>query len=176
MSYSYSSQSFNEGDNANLFAFSGTSSSSHGSQADQANSVQVNQIAQDLLALNGGSGRSAAVQYSSGFSSGAAAAGGASYGLASSGAIGSGNYVSEVENQILRAQQPIQINETEEISVNGERGIWANRAEVVNWRGQIPIEQYVINQDTNPEIITKRTTQQLEYLQELAIRYLRPPT
>ena len=30
--------------------------------------------------------------------------------------------------------------------------------------------------DSNPEIINKRTLQQIEYIQELAIRYLRPPT
>ena len=82
--------------------------------------------------------------------------------LLRSNAIGSGNYVSEIEQQILRAQQPVQIAETEEITVNGERGVWANRGEVVNWRGVIPIEQYVINQDTNPEIITKRSAQSLE--------------
>jgi len=47
---------------------------------------------------------------------------------------------------------------------------------VVNWRGVIPITEYIINEDANPEIITKRTEQQLVYIQELAIRYLRPPT
>jgi hypothetical protein len=81
-----------------------------------------------------------------------------------------------VETAILRSNIPIEINETEEITVNGERGIWANRAEVVNWRGVIPITEYIINEDLNPEIITKRTEQSLVYIQELAIRYLRPPT
>ena len=38
------------------------------------------------------------------------------------------------------------------------------------------ITDYPINDDANPEVITKRVTQQLEYVQELAIRYLRPPT
>ncbi len=38
------------------------------------------------------------------------------------------------------------------------------------------ISEYLINEDSNPEIINKRTSQQIEYIQELAIRYLRPPT
>jgi hypothetical protein len=106
------------------------------------------------------------------------AAGGASVNVNVGGGSGNSQHVflSEIENSIIRSNQPIQINESEEITVNGQRGIWANRAEVVNWRGVIPITQYVINEDANPEIITKRSNQTLDYVQELAIRYLRPPT
>ncbi|CAF0742505.1 unnamed protein product [Brachionus calyciflorus] len=86
------------------------------------------------------------------------------------------NYISEIEQSILRSQAPININESEEITVLGHRGIWANKEEVTNWRGTIPISEYAINEDQTPEIITKRSQQQLEYIQELAIRYLRPPT
>lgn len=42
--------------------------------------------------------------------------------------------------------------------------------------GPIPIEQYIINEDQYPEVINKQSTQTLQYVQELAIRYLRPPT
>jgi hypothetical protein len=66
--------------------------------------------------------------------------------------------------------------ETEEINVLGQRGIWANKSEVINWKGLIPITDYLINEDPNPEIVNKRVNQHLEYIQELAIRYLRPPT
>jgi len=118
------------------------------------------------LALGSGSGAGASISYGS--SSGAA------YGSAA-GAAGS-VFLSEIEQAILRSADPITINESEEITVNGLRGIWANRAEVVNWRGAIPITQYLINEDSNPELITKRSVQLLEYIQELAIRYLRPPT
>lgn len=86
------------------------------------------------------------------------------------------NYLSEIEQAILRSNVPVEINESEEITALGQKGIWANRSEVVNWRGLIPIEQYVYNEDPNPEIITKRTQQKIEYIQELAVRYLRPPT
>jgi len=108
---------------------------------------------------------------------GAASSGASSLSVTSSGSAAAGGaFLSQVEQAILRATVPIDINETEEITINGQRGIWANRAEVVSWRGQIPITEYIINEDANPEVITKRSTQQLEYIQELAIRYLRPPT
>jgi hypothetical protein len=71
-------------------------------------------------------------------------------------------YLSEVEQAILRSNVPLEINETEEITVLGQRGIWANRAEVTSWRGSIPIKEYVINEDANPEVITKRTQQRIE--------------
>lgn len=51
----------------------------------------------------------------------------------------SGGILSSVEAAILRSTVPIDINETEEITVNGQRGIWANKAETINWKGVIPI-------------------------------------
>jgi len=84
--------------------------------------------------------------------------------------------ISQLEAAILRATVPIEINETEEITVNGERGIYANKAEIVAWRGVIPITEYKLNEDANPELITKRTEQAVTYQQEVAVRYLRPPT
>ena len=85
-------------------------------------------------------------------------------------------YLSSVEAAILRSSVPIDLLDStaEEISVSGHRGIWLNKAEVANWRGLLPISQYTINEDSNPEIITKRTQQNLTYIQELAIRYESP--
>jgi len=77
---------------------------------------------------------------------------------------------------ILRSLNPIEVNETEEISVFGNKGVWVNKAEVMNWRGDLSINEYVINEDANPEVIMKRIDRSIEYVQELAIRYLRPPT
>jgi len=149
----------------------------------------VSQIASDLLQMNrsgqsslsgqfvsGGQisgGGSSSFQVSGGSSS--LQVGGGSSSLSISGGA-SGTILSEIEQAILRSNVPIDINETEEITVLGQRGIWANRAEVINWRGIIPITEYIINEDANPEIITKRSQQTLTYIQELAIRYLRPPT
>lgn len=74
---------------------------------------------------------------------------------------------SNVEAAILRSSVPIDINGQEEIEVNGQRGILANGEEILNWRGDVPITQYAINQDDNPEIINKQTNQKLQYVQEL---------
>ena len=77
-------------------------------------------------------------------------------------------HLSAIEAAILRSNVPIEINgSTEEIVINGQRGILANRDEIANWRGSLPISQYDINQDANPEVISKRTGQELEYIQEL---------
>lgn len=87
-----------------------------------------------------------------------------------------GAYLSDVEMAILKSAVPINLPDTEEISVLGHRGIWANKAEVVNWRGPRPISEYPINVDDAPEVFTKRTHETLTYIQELAVRYLKPPS
>jgi hypothetical protein len=78
--------------------------------------------------------------------------------------------LSAIEAAILRSSVPIEISETEEITVNGQRGIWANKAEVIGWQGHLPLTEYAINQDANPEVISKKSNQQLIYQQEVAIR------
>ena len=83
------------------------------------------------------------------------------------------DYLSEIEKEILRSTVPIKLSETDEISVLGEHGIWANKLEVLNWKGEIPIEKYKINQDQNPEIIIKKLKDSIEYIHEIAIRYLK---
>jgi hypothetical protein len=87
-----------------------------------------------------------------------------------------GSYFSQIEEAILKSTHPIKLNHTDEVSALGNHGIWANKDEVVNWKGDIPICEYSLNEDTRPRIITKRALKNLEYIQELAIRYLRPPT
>ena len=83
---------------------------------------------------------------------------------------------SAVEQAILGARNPLEFVEAEPLTVIGHTGAWINKDEIVNWRGIIPITQYLINEDSNPEVIRKKTEQQLIYEQEVAIRYLRPPT
>ena len=83
---------------------------------------------------------------------------------------------SAIEEAILKANNPLEFHETEPLTVVGQTGAWINKDEVINWRGVIPITQYLINEDSNPEVIRKKTEQQLIYEQEVAIRYLRPPT
>ena len=127
------------------------------SQFVASGSVQENRsngIAADLLALLGTSGSSNVKQTTA----------------------NSSDFLSQIELSILRSKNPIEITETEEINVIGQRGVWMNRAEVNAWRGDLAISEYKIHEDSNPQIINKRVEQQIEYVQELAIRYLRPPT
>ena len=84
-------------------------------------------------------------------------------------------FKSKVEQSILKSTEPITINETKEITANKEKGIWANRCEVCTWKGDLPIQEYPINEDPCPEIINKKSCKKVEYCQEIAIRYLKPP-
>ena len=78
---------------------------------------------------------------------------------------------------MMASQVPLDLaDDAESIDVHGEHGMWANKAETINWQGEVPISEYEINQDKNPEVITKQANQKLDYVQECAIRYLRPPT
>ncbi len=51
-----------------------------------------------------------------------------------------------------------------------------NKSEIINWKGDLALDNYDINDDPNPEIILKKPDYQLEYTQQYSIRYLRPPT
>lgn len=84
--------------------------------------------------------------------------------------------MSRIEETLVRSSVPIPVEETEEISVLGHRGVWVNKSEVLNWQGPVPISQYKLNEDPNPEVINKTSGQPVEYTQDIAIRYLRPPT
>jgi DnaJ-class molecular chaperone len=85
-------------------------------------------------------------------------------------------FKSKVEEAILKSTEPITINETKEITANKERGLWANRCEVCTWKGDLPIQEYPINEDNCPELIKKKSCKRVEYNQEIAIRYLKPPS
>jgi hypothetical protein len=90
--------------------------------------------------------------------------------------------LSRVEEAILKSEHvPIEIDELSsaqqhEISVIGQRGVWMNRRETEEWRGPVSLDSYEINQDGCPLIVNKKTGQCVEYVQELAVRYLRPLT
>lgn len=86
------------------------------------------------------------------------------------------DYLSEIEKEILRSTVPIKLSEEDEITVFGERGLWANKLEVLNWKSDLPIEKYQLNEDKNPEIIVKKLKDSIEYIHEIAIRYLKPPS
>lgn len=86
--------------------------------------------------------------------------------------------LNDMEYRILRSVKPIVIDkiETEAITVQGEHGIWMNKFEEEEFRGDLPIDQYDINEDTDPEIIYKKSEDVVEYVQEMSVQYLQPPT
>jgi hypothetical protein len=87
----------------------------------------------------------------------------------------SASFKSKIEDAIMKSMEPIPIAETKEITANKEKGIWANRCEVCTWKGDLPITEYPINEDACPEVITKKSCKKVEYCQEVAVRYLKPP-
>ncbi len=80
---------------------------------------------------------------------------------------------SEIESAIFKSKNPLEISESEEITVLGNKGIWLNRDEVARFSGNL--NEYKVYEDTNPCVVSKKSEIGLEYIQELAIRYLRPP-
>jgi hypothetical protein len=87
-------------------------------------------------------------------------------------------YLSKTEKAILSAKAPMKLNLNDEIEFGGFKAIWANKDEVLEWKGDdgMTIDQYVLNVDIDPLIISKKLDIPLNYVQELAIRYLKPPT
>ena len=88
------------------------------------------------------------------------------------------NQLTDFELLLLRSEDPIEVDEAslQIITVGRETGFWLNKNEVNNWRGDYDIGQYEINSDNNPEIVKKYPAKKIEYIQELAIRYLKPYT
>lgn len=95
-----------------------------------------------------------------------------SVGSASAAIAGSSDNRSRIEQAILSAVNPIDIQEREEISANGVRGIWANKSETAHIRN---LEKYRLNNDSNPQVIRKKPTEKVKYTQEVSVRYLKPP-
>lgn len=85
------------------------------------------------------------------------------------------SYETRIEDAILNATTPINVNETEEVNACGHRGVLVNKQEILNFNGPVPISQYRLNEDPNPEIIRKVSNQPIEYNQDISVRYLRPP-
>ena len=86
-------------------------------------------------------------------------------------------HLSQIEEKLLKSCEPIPFeHNSDEIEVLGQRGMWLNKHESTSWVGEKPLCEYEINQDATPEVITKKPMHTIEYIQEMAIRYLKPPT
>lgn len=81
-----------------------------------------------------------------------------------------------IEQAIRSSHVPIASNEAEETNALGYRGVLLNKNEIQNWRGTVPIDRYKLNHDPNPEVIKKKSSQPIEYNQDITIKWLRPPT
>lgn len=88
-----------------------------------------------------------------------------------------GEVESQVERAILQAENPLPFPEQEEITLsNNERAVWLNKEENSTWRGQLPLEQYRLNVDPNPNVVVKKPKEKIKYKQEVHVKYLKPPT
>ena len=93
---------------------------------------------------------------------------------------------SEVEETILNSANPLLLIDTEPKVMDqtcnntSEKGIAItgelNQSEIDKWASQLPIDDYPLNDDPSPKLIRKKPQQNLEYIQEIAVRYLRPPS
>jgi hypothetical protein len=87
---------------------------------------------------------------------------------------------SNVEKAILSAENPLAFDDStvEHIEIDENvRGVWLNKAEQDNWKqGELPIDQYEINNDLEPTVISKRPTEKVQFKQNVAVRYLNPQT
>ena len=84
-------------------------------------------------------------------------------------------FPSQIENEIINAEDPIDVVESEQINVNGEIGIWINKAESEAFTGPIPINKYPINRDPAPQVLHKKP-KCVECHRDVTIKYLEPPT
>lgn len=54
--------------------------------------------------------------------------------------------------------------------------VWANKSEISNWTGPIPISEYPINVDPNPIVIKREFKKNFETKRKLHVKYLEPTT
>lgn len=85
---------------------------------------------------------------------------------------------SEIEKAILDSNEPIMISDEKAkeiiMKANGEKVILLNKQEIDDWIGPIPINQYPINKDSSPIVVTKKP-KPIEAKQNVAVKYLEPP-
>lgn len=95
--------------------------------------------------------------------------------------FGSNSFQPTRQNWLYKSSKPSTSpktfqNDKKEMVFNGKKSLEANTTDRLNWKDQIPIAKYPINEDLSPEIIVKKSDKTFEYDQEIGIRYLRPPT
>jgi hypothetical protein len=87
----------------------------------------------------------------------------------------SSQFHSQVEQALRNAQQPIHFPQATQVRQVGQySGLHLNQNEEQQFRGSIPLSQYQINQDPNPEVIRKQLGS-VKVEQQIAVKYLNPP-
>lgn len=76
----------------------------------------------------------------------------------------------KLEQAIFQALQPLEIKTNDIFNFDGQNYQWCNKNEI----GSFTDNQ--INKDNNPQLIVKQNQAEIEYEQEIIVRYLRPPT
>jgi hypothetical protein len=84
------------------------------------------------------------------------------------------HYLSEYESKILKSTSPIQAldQNVEKIKLKDQSGIWINKAEADQWTGLKTLNEYLINEDDDPCVITKTTNTRVEYIQGWKVFFL----
>jgi hypothetical protein len=87
-------------------------------------------------------------------------------------------FLSPTEKKILRSEFPVDVSDESPqfITVNGQTGQWLNRKETTQWKGDLPLKEYTINQCSDPIVVHKKCKETVKYTQQLAVRYLKPST
>jgi hypothetical protein len=81
---------------------------------------------------------------------------------------------SQIERILLNAAQPLHSLSTREtIAAAGFSGLYLNKHEVDEWRGPVPIENYPIYDDPDPQVIRKHI-EKVHYEQVCGTRWLNP--
>lgn len=86
-------------------------------------------------------------------------------------------YSSEIERAIHTSNRPIEPEEAEfiEIPELGIKGFWINKSETEKWKGgEVPLSDYKINLDSNPEVIPLKYAGCVERIEAKAVKFLKP--
>lgn len=84
------------------------------------------------------------------------------------------NSLSPIESAILRSANPLSLSELKKLT--NQNCITEREEDDTMIINDYNYNSYPINYDPQPQMITKRIEQNIEYIQELAVRYLKPPT
>lgn len=83
----------------------------------------------------------------------------------------------KIKIAFVHSVESLDLNMTTEITDSLElEDVWANKSEISNWIGPIPISEYPINVDPNPIIIKKEFRKKFESRRKVHVKYLEPTT